>query len=261
MPVSFTAVALAGGQLEPDFRAAGYTAVNKAYLKIGDTLMLERVLLALHAAASISRIRCVTQLQAFREAFGDPRAAGIEIVEPGENLIDSLLAGFDGLDPDEMAVLCATDIPLATAPAIDAFASKAADIACDIGYGFVSRDSHMKRYPHIRHTWVKLREGTFAGGGVSVMRPGAARPVADLLKKVTAARKSPLKIAALFSPGLLLRLPFGHVSVTELERQADRISGLTCRGILTDDPELAVNVDHASDIPEVERLLAGSAGA
>ena len=255
MPVSFTAVALAGGHLEPDFRAAGYGAVNKAYVKIGETLMLERVLLALHAAESVSRIRCVTQLQAFREAFGDPRAAGIDVVDPGNDLIDSLIAGFEALDPDEMALMCATDLPLASAAAIDAFAAKAADMACDIGYGFVSRESHVRKYPQIRHTWVKLREGTFCGSGVSVMRPGAAQPVADLLRKVTAARKSPLKIAALFSPGLLLRLPFGRVSIAELERQADRISGVTCRGILTDDPELAVNVDRASDIPEVERLL------
>lgn len=255
MPLSFTAVALAGGRLEPEFQKAGYDVVNKAYIPLGDGVMLERVLRALHGATSVSRIRCVTQPDAFRAAFGDARAIGIEVIEPGENLIDSLLAGLNGLGDNEVALVCATDIPLATPAAIDAFAAKVGDVACDIGYGFVSCDAHMRKFPNVRHTWVKLREGTFCGGGISAMRAGAAAGVATLLKKVTAARKSPLKIAALFSPGLLLRLPFGAVSIPELERRASEISGLACRGILSDDPELAVNVDTARDLRIVEGLI------
>jgi GTP:adenosylcobinamide-phosphate guanylyltransferase len=258
MALSFAAVALAGGNLEPDFRRAGYTAVNKAYLPVGDAIMLERVLRALHATTSVSRIRCVTQPDAFRAAFGDAAAIGIEVVEPGLDLIDSLLAGLGGLGENEIALVCATDIPLATPSAIDRFAAKVADVACDIGYGFVSRAAHMRKFPSVRHTWVKLREGTFCGSGISAMRAGAAPQVAELLKRVAAARKSPLRIAALFSPGLLLRLPFGGVPIAELEARAGAISGLVCRGLLCDDPELAVNVDTVDDLRTVEELVAGS---
>src|ERR1700737_471527 len=151
MGPNFAAVALAGGALEADFRAAGYNVVNKAYLKIGEATMLERVLRALPGAARVSHIRCVTPIDAFRATFGDPRAIGIDVVAPGQNLVDSLIAGLPGLNPDDVVLVCATAIPLATSAAIDAFAAKAAEFDCDIGYGYVSRDAHLRKFPQVRH--------------------------------------------------------------------------------------------------------------
>src|SRR5471032_2376496 len=93
-----TAVALAGGRLELDFREAGYDVANKAYLSIRGVTMLERVLSALRGAASVGRIRCVTQPEAFAAAFGS-RGAGLcdEVVTPGAGLIESMMAGLAGL--------------------------------------------------------------------------------------------------------------------------------------------------------------------
>jgi len=257
MKRKFAAVALAGGALERDFRAAGYDVVNKAYLPIGDSTMLERVLKALYGSASVGRIRCVTQPDAFRAAFGDASAMGIEIVEPGAGVIDSVLAGLQGLAPDELVLLCATDIPLATPAAIDAFAAKVAAADADVDYGFVSRASHARRYPQIRHTWVRLREGTFCGGGISAVRAGAAPAVADAFRKLVVARKSPFKLAALISPWLIFRLLLGNVSVAEVEGRGGQILGVSVRGIMSDDPELAVNVDCLSDLRAVESIIQG----
>ena len=256
---SFTVVALAGGALERDFRRVGYTVPNKAYLPIDGTLMLERVLGAYRASRSARIIRLVTQPDAYRAAFG--RAKGTElcdiVVAPGEDVISSMLAGFAGLHPDELVIVTATDLPLLTPAAVDAFAAqvRATSPEFDIGYGFVSRQAHVAKYPQVRHTWVPLREGVFCGGGVSVLRAGTAAQAAGLLRRVAALRKSPLRLAGVFSPGLLLRLPFGGVSVAELERRADELSGLRCRGVRCDEPDLAVNVDRLADLHVVEAIL------
>ena len=260
MPAKFTAVALAGGALEADFRAAGYDVVNKAYLPICGSTMLERVLKALYASGWVARIRCVTPPAAFRAAFGDARAMGVEIVEPGAGIIDSVLAGMVGLAPDELVLLCATDIPLATPAAIDAFAAKVAEANADVDYGFVSRASHEQKYPQIRHTWVRLREGTFCGGGISAVRTSAAPAVADAFRKLVAARKSPIKLASLISPWLIVRLMLGTVSVAEIERRGAEILGVSVRGIASDDPELAVNVDCLGDLRAVEKLVKAAPG-
>jgi len=251
----FTAVALAGGTLEPDFRAAGYLAPNKAYLHVAGEPMLTRVLRALRSAHSIGRIRCVTPAAAIVTL---PDALGLydEVIEPGMGLIDSLLTGLAGLDPNERVLLAATDMPLVTASAIDAFAALASATPCDIGYGFVERTAHEREYPEVRHTWVRLQQGVFCGGGVSVMRAGAARQVQDVLRRLTAARKSPLKLAALFSYGLLFKAAMGWLRIEQVERRADQISGLTCRGLLCDRPELAVNVDRLDDLRTVEHIIA-----
>lgn len=251
----FTAVALAGGTLEPDFRAAGYLAPNKAYLHVAGEPMLTRVLRALRSARSVGRIRCVTPKAAIATL---PDALGLydEVIEPGKGLIDSLLAGLTALDPGERVLLAATDMPLLTASAIDAFAALASATPCDIGYGFVERTAHERDYPEVRHTWVRLQQGVFCGGGLSVMRAGAAPQVQDVLRRLIAARKSPLKLAALFSYGLLFKAMMGWLRIEQVERRADQISGLTCRGLLCDRPELAVNVDRLDDLRTVEHIIA-----
>jgi GTP:adenosylcobinamide-phosphate guanylyltransferase len=251
-----TAIALAGGDLEPDFRAAGYAVRNKAYLRIGGTTMLERVLRSLRGASSIGRIRCVTQPDAFRAAFaGTGSSLADDVIAPGADLIDSLLLGFEGLDGDEMVVVAATDIPLVTPAAIDAFAARAADIDCDVGYAFVRKQAHDRAYPQVRHTWVRLKDGTFCGAGVSTLRAGAAKPIASLIRKFAAARKSPIRLASLFSPLLAMRVLFGFVGIDELERRADGLTGLRCRGIACDEAELAVNVDRLEDLLTVKAIL------
>lgn len=252
-------VALAGGALERDFRDAGFTAANKAYLPVAGTLMLERVLRALRASSSVGRIRVVTQPEAFVAAFGtDVQALCDDVIAPGAGLIESMLAGFEGLAADERVIVTATDLPLITARAVDAFADcvRGLDADVDIGYGFVSRQAHDAKYPQVRHTWVRLREGVFCGAGLSMLRAGSALKAVDLLRRVTALRKSPLRIAFLFSPTLLLRMLTGSVCVADLERRADELSGLRCRGVRCDEPELAVNVDRLSDLRIVEDILA-----
>lgn len=252
--VRFTAVALAGGSLEPDFRSAGYDVPNKAYLPIAGEVMLARVLHALREASSIKEIRCVTQSAA---ATRMPRVAQLcdVVIEPGPDLTSSVLAGFQGLADDERVLLVATDLPLLTSRAVDDFARLVADTPCDIGYGFVERGLHDRAYPAVRHTWVRLREGTFCGAGVSAVRAGAAGQVEVVLRRFTEARKSPVKLASLFSPALVLRVFLGQLGIAELERRASELTGLVCRGIMCPDPEVAVNVDCLEDLRTVEALL------
>jgi hypothetical protein len=81
------------------------------------------------------------------------------------------------------------------------------------------------------------------------------------LRRVAALRKSPLRLAGVFSPGLLIRLPFGGVGVAEVERRADELSGLRCRGVRCDEPDLAVNVDRIADLRVVEEILRNESDA
>jgi len=253
--VRYTVIALAGGRLEPDFRCAGYDVPNKAYLELGGELMLARVLRALRGATRVSQIRCVTPPDAIA---AHPAVAALcdEVVAPGDDLIGSVVAGLGGVPDADRVLVCATDLPLLTPEAVDGFAQLATLTPCDVGYGFVPRTVHDRAYPGIRHTWVRLREGTFCGSGISILRAGATKKIQEALRRFTEARKSPAKMAALFSPVLVLRLLAGGVSIRELEQHADRLTGLACRGIETPFPEVAVNVDRKADLAEVEKLLA-----
>jgi CTP:molybdopterin cytidylyltransferase MocA len=250
----FTAVALAGGSLEPDFRQAGYDVPNKAYLPVAGELMLVRVLRALRGSSLIRQIRCVTPASAAAQVPLVDQLCD-QLIEPGADLTSSVLAGFTGLPNDERVIIAATDMPLLTAAAVDGFAELAAQTPCDVGYGFVERRVHDRLYPGVRHTWVRLREGTFCGAGLSVIRASAAVQIETVLRNFTDARKSPAKLAALFSPALVLKVLMGQLTIGELERRADQLTKLVCRGIMCRDPEVAVNVDRLEDLRTVEALL------
>ena len=227
---------------------------NKAYLPIGGELMIARVLRALKASTGVKEIRCVTP----REALASqPQIQQLcdAVIAPGADLIGSVIAGLDGLRNDERVLVAATDMPLLTSDAVDAFADLASTTPCDVGYGFVERKIHDSKYAGVRHTWVRLREGTFCGSGFSVLRVGAAKRIQDALRRFTDARKSPAKMASLFSFGLVVRLLMGLLSVKELEQHANKLTGLTCRGLMCPYPEVAVNVDRVSDLQQIERLL------
>jgi GTP:adenosylcobinamide-phosphate guanylyltransferase len=256
----FRVVALAGGVLEADFRRAGYSVPNKAYLPVAGELMIVRVLRALRGAAMVSEIRLVTSPEALATASGVSQFCDVTI-SPGNDLIGSVVAGVDGVPNNERVLMCATDIPLLSTPAVDAFARLVEATQCDAGYGFVERESHDRLYPSIRHTWVKLHEGTFCGGGLSVLRVAAVKQMESVLRLFTDARKSPIKMASLLSPGLVLKLMGGQVRVEELERRASTLTGLVCRGILCPSPEVAVNVDRIEDLRAVEKSIAASAQA
>ena len=248
-------VALAGGSLEADFRRAGYDVPNKAYLPVGGELMLSRVLRALRGAHSVGEIRCVTQ-QAAAVRFPEIGRLCDCVVEPGDDLIGSVATGFAGFPEDARVLVVATDLPLLTAEAVDRFAGLVDQTPCDLGYGFVERSAHDRRYSSMRHTWVRLREGTFCGGGVSVVRAKSVTRVDAVLRDFTSARKSPVKMASLFSPLLVVNVLLGRLTIAELEHRADQLTGLHCRGILCPDPELAVNVDRLEDLRAVEAFMA-----
>jgi CTP:molybdopterin cytidylyltransferase MocA len=250
----FTAVALAGGTLETDFRRAGYDVPNKAYLPVAGELMLVRVLRALRGSSAVGDIRVVTQASAAAQV---PAVAQLcdAVIEQGPDLVGSVLAGFRGLPDDERVMIVATDMPLLTSEAVDRFAALAAHAPCDVGYGFVERQLHDRSYPNVRHTWVRLREGTFCGAGMSLIRAGKTGQIEAVLRNFTAARKSPAKLASLFSPVLVLKVLTGQLSVAELERRASELTGVVCRGIMCPDAEVAVNVDRVQDLRTVEAML------
>ena len=254
---SFAVVALAGGSLEPDFRRAGYDVPNKAYLPVDGEVMLLRVLRALRGARSVGQVRCVTQASA---AATQPEVAALcdAVIEPGHDLISSVIAGFEGLRDGDRVLVVATDLALLSASAIDLFAQGIEQAApMDLGYGFVERRLHESRYPDVRHTWVRLRDGTFCGAGISMIRAGAARRVEAVLRDFVAARKSPAKMASLFSPMLAVKILVGRVGVAELQHRASELTGLVCRGVTCPDPEVAVNVDRLQDLKTAEAILKG----
>ncbi|MGB6519441.1 MAG: nucleotidyltransferase family protein [Candidatus Cybelea sp.] len=248
------AVVLAGGPqdavalLQPG-------APNKAFVEIDGVTLIGRVLAALRASSRIARIVVVAPpaMRAHRDL-----TLADELRPDGVHITESLRNGAAGFDPHADLLIAASDLPVLTPAAIDDFVSGVNALAADVVYGCVEKHVHLRRFPEVPHTWAKMRDGTYCGGGLAAIKPRALPTLERFIERLGAARKHPLRLASLFGWDMLARFALGRLSVAQAETRAAKILGAPVRALISPYPETGVNVDRPSDVPLAERLVRSS---
>ena len=249
------AVVLAGGPAD-DISAMQPGAPNKAFVEIAGVALVERVLAPLRASASVRRIVVVAP----ESMRSHPALAAADELRPdGVRITDSLRSGLAGLPQDLDALVVASDLPVLTAVAVDDFAHRVRELDADVAYGCVERNAHLARYPEVPHTWARMREGTFCGGGLAALKPRALPLLERFIERLGAARKHPLRLASLFGWDVLARYAAGRLRIADAERRASSILGAPVRAIVSPFPETAVNVDRVGDVALATELVRATA--
>jgi molybdopterin-guanine dinucleotide biosynthesis protein A len=247
------ALVLAGGPPD-EVSALQPGAPNKAFVRVAGIALVERTLLALRACEGVGRIVVVAPAA----AHGDAALALADERRPdGPRITDSLAAGLAGADPDETVLVSAADLPVLDAAAVADFLARVAERDLDVGYGCVDRRAHTGRYATIRHTWARLREGTFCGAGLVALRPRAFGSLSRFLEDLGRSRKNPLALASLLGWDMLLGFAFARLSIAQVETRAGALLGARAGAVISPYPQIAVNVDRPDDLAIAERLLAG----
>jgi GTP:adenosylcobinamide-phosphate guanylyltransferase len=246
-----TAVVLAGGPPD-DVAALQPGAPNKAFVEIAGVPLVARVLQQLRASARIARIIVVAP----PSAQGHPalRLAD-ERRDDGARIRISLRNGLAGLPPDDPILVSTSDLPVLTVASIDDFIERARATDADVAYGCVEKRAHEAAFPGVPHTWARLRDGTYCGGGFIAIKPRALPQLERFIERLGAARKNPLQLASIFGWDVLARFAFGRLSIDAAERRASQILAAPVRAIVSPYAETAVNVDRAGDVAIAERLV------
>lgn len=251
------AVVLAGGPLDAVARLQP-GAPNKAFVEVGGVTLVGRVLAALHAATNVRRLIVVTPPGA---AGHHDLALADELRPDGEHITESLRNGLAGLDGSANVLIVASDLPVLTALAVEDFVRGVGALDADVVYGCVEKSIHLRRFPDVPHTWARMRDGTFCGGGLGAMKPRAWPMLERFIERLGAARKHPFRLASLFGWDMLARFALGQLTIAAAEARAARLLGASVRAFASVFPETAVNVDRASDVPLARRLVEGDSGA
>jgi GTP:adenosylcobinamide-phosphate guanylyltransferase len=245
------AVVLAGGphdsvaQLQPG-------APNKAFVDIGGKTLVGRVLDALRQSRGVGRIVVVAP----PKVHGCPDFALVDELRPdGVHITESLRNGLNGFAPDADALIVASDLPVLTVTAVDDFIARVRELDADIEYGCVEKNVHMARFPDVPHTWARMRDGTFCGGGIVGIKPRALPLLERFIERLGAARKHPFRLASLFGWDMLARFAVGRLAIAQAEARATKILGARVRALISPYPETAVNVDRVSDVDLARRLV------
>lgn len=226
-------VILAGGRCSPDL--AEFAGVeHRALLPYGGKTMVEIVFEATrHVGPAV--------------VVGGPEAIGDCHVPAGENFIESLAAGIAEVG-SERFLLATADLPFLTSAAVDDFVTRS-EPGNLLSYPIVDARLAAERFPGMKRTVVRLREGVFTGGNLAVIETALMQHSLPIMRRAYAYRKSPLKLAGLVGVGTLARLALARLipstlSIATLERAVSRFLGGPVRAIPTRFPEIGADVDN-----------------
>ena len=250
-----TTVVLAGGPVD-EVAILQPGTINKAFIQIAGKTLVTRTLEALRAAPSVGRLIVVAPEEMHQStalALADEtRASGIRIR-------DSLASGLGGLPADDLVLLSTSDLPILSTESVEEFIAGAKRGNADLAYAILERSIHEAKFPQVPHTWARMRNGTYCGGGFVAVKPRVFASLARFIERLGAARKNPMHLALLFGPDALLKFAFHRLSIAEAESRASRALGAKVRAVPCSHPEMAVNVDRASDVALAEHLIRESA--
>ncbi|MDE2127103.1 MAG: nucleotidyltransferase family protein [Armatimonadetes bacterium] len=261
-------VVLAGGKSRPEL-AAATGAESRANVKLGGIALLDRVLAALSAARSggapLGAVIVVTS------AANPPDCT---LVADAGGFVENLFAGLSAAGAAESCLISTCDIPFVTAGAITHLTENAGRLLiegeADLVWPIVPVATCYEKYPGVKRTAIKVREGQFTGGNMMLARPAALLAKRSRIAQVYGARKSPLRLAMMLGPSAVARLAVsqtaapGALPLAWLERRASAIIGARARALISPYAELATDLDRASDFEAAEAFIrrdSGEAGA
>lgn len=251
MALTIAAVVLAGGPAD-EVSALAPGVVNKAFVPIAGTTLVARTIASLRSSPQVGRIVVVAPIS----AHDDPALRDAdEQRADGATITESLRSGLTGFDRDELVLVVASDLPIISREAIDEFVGIARSRDCDLAYACLEKRTHLAAYPEVPHTWARLRDGSYCGGGLVAMRPRALERLATFLGRLGAARKSPLRLAAIFGLPTLARYAIRRLSIADAERRGSALVGISVAAVVSTHADIAVNVDRASDVAIAERIV------
>jgi len=241
--MNLTTVILAGGRLGPEWKA-GSDLTFRSELPIRDRRMVDVVIEAV-------------------AAWGQPVIVGgppaLATVEAGASFIESLSRGLSQVTTEQFLLVTA-DLPFLTAEAVAGFLD-GCDAEAMLNYPIIPVDRCEAAYPGMPRTTLKLAEGRFTGGNMSLMRTDLMRRELPKMEEAYALRKRPLALAAMVGYGTLARVLLGQwmpalVPIRSLEAAVTRMLGAQVRGIVVDSPAIGADIDTPEQYAQAQKLIA-----
>ena len=107
---------------------------------------------------------------------------------------------------------------------------------------------HLRRFPEVPHTWARMRDGTFCGGGIVAIKPRALPLLERFIERSRRGAQAPVQACLALRLGYAGALCDRPALDRAAEARATRILGAPVRALVSPYPETGVNVDRVSDV-------------
>ena len=167
----------------------------------------------------------------------------VSVVDQEGSMVKNLLSGISFLEAKGPVLVSTSDIPFLTSEAVTRFLEECRPFEFDFYYPLIPK-SYFNDVPK---TFVKLKEGKFAGGNMVLLRAEKMKRLSELSEKITESRKNPFKILSLLGA----RLPFLYLtrklSLNDIVNKAED-HGVKGRAMILPYPEVAFDIDNKEDL-------------
>ncbi|TDT62343.1 nucleotidyltransferase family protein [Fonticella tunisiensis] len=234
----------------------GENGVPKALIKIASRYMVEYVIESLRNSGCINRVYIVGD-KIIKEKVGHLVDGW---VDSEGDILKNIKKGIHELgEYNKPCLICTCDIPMVKGEAIRDFALRCEALDIDVGYPIIDKKLNDEKYPEVKRTYVKMREGTFTGGNIIYINPQVVDKFTKKIEKFVEYRKKPFKMGRELGIIFLIKLVLGILSISSVELKVWKMFGIRGSAIITSYPEIGNDVDKPSDIEFVNKYLGDSA--
>lgn len=230
----------------------GDKGVSKALLKIGNRYMVEYIIQSLKKSNCVSKIYMVADENVKNVILDEVDG----YIKPAGDIIDNIKSATKQINDDNTPlIICTADIPLVSSEAIHDFVKTCIDKKIDVGYPIIDKKLNDEKYPDVRRTYVKMKDGTYTGGNIVYIHPRAIENCTKKAKELVEYRKKPLKMGQTLGFTFLIRLALGVLTISAVEKKIADMFNVNGVAIKTKYPEIGNDVDKEEDIVFVEKYL------
>jgi len=216
----------------------------KALVDVAGKPMVQWVLDALTESKSVDNVIIV----GLTEKSGLKCGKKMYFVSNQGKMVENLQAGarkvLEVNKKAEYVLLVSSDIPAIKGEMVDWVVKTGLEAKVDVVYNVIPREVMEKRFPGSKRTWTKLKDMEVCGGDMNVGRlKTIVGDDTDLWEKITNARKSPLKQAALIGFGTAFQLLTGNLTLQKAETSIMTRLNITGKAIACPYAEVGMDVD------------------
>lgn len=176
-------------------------------------------------------------------------------VEARGALLENLGLGLAQLDPDKPALIVTGDVPLLTCEAIRDLLAQAKARPAEIYYPVVRKEACESKFPGVERTYLTIMDGTLTGGNIALVKPSALLACGKFLEQAIATRKKPWMMGSVLGIRLILKFLVKRLSIRDIERRLEFLTGVRAMGVISDYAEIAFDVDKPKDLELVQAIL------
>ena len=251
--MSYNVFILAGSRRGKDDPVALAAGVDyKALAPVGGWAMIERVMGALDESGMAGRI----VISAPEDMVLESDAARIA---SGASPVASVLEMLETLEDDSPILLTTADHALLSAQMVQDFIKKYDAARFDISVAMLPLQILTAKYPDMRRTRLRFRDGDFKSCNLFIFKnKAAARSILNFWRSIETQRKNPWKMIKALGVLPLLRYLAGQLNLQDALDILGRKTDTRIQAVMLDIPEAAIDVDSAEDLAFVRDIVEAS---